>query len=712
MSVALPARGPRWLCIALGLALIFPWLAPPPTAYAAAPGVQVQGNQLVTAAGQPVRLLGVNRSGTEYACIQGWGIFDGPSDAASVQAIAAWHTTAVRVPLNEDCWLGINGAPAAYSGITYQQAIVKYVGLLNQYGLVAILDLHWTAPGTEQAIRQLPMPDQDHAPAFWQSVAATFKGNPAVVFDLFNEPYPDNNMDTTAAWTCWRDGGTCPGISYQAAGMQMLVTTVRNAGAPNVLILSGVQYANSLSQWLAYKPIDPQHNLAASWHIYNFNACNTTACYDSTAAPVAQQVPLIVGEIGERFCGHTFIDTLMGWMDQHGGSYLGWSWNTADCNGGPALITDYNGTPTQTFGQGFHDHMAALAATPRPAAITVTSPLALSATSVAPSGTLTGTATLQNTGGSSITLPQIVIAGRPPGGTNAGGPYDDFGRLNNVTLAPGQRVTIQESRAFSSADPSGRWWAYLTYETPDGVWHDGPSVYFSVGAAATPSPAVVVTSPLTLSAASVAIGASLTGMVTVANQGGTSIVLQRIQIAGRPPGGTNAGGPYDDFGGSSGVTLAPGQSFTVRATRAFTPSDPTGGWYAYETYQTADGVWHDDANDVTFGVVKPTFSSSATVSPAPVAHLAMATITATVVADTGGLFNGIVDLEVHDSAGNRVGQQYFTGQNLGASQSATYIWSWPTPATTGTYTVKVGVFGPDWSPTYHWNNAATTCTVN
>src|SRR3954452_6176762 len=111
-------------------------------------GISVSGNHLIDASGNTVVLHGVNRSGTEYACAQGWGIFDGPSDAASVQAIAAWHTNAVRIPLNEDCWLGINGVNPAYGGANYQTAIANYVALLNQYGLVAILDLHWSAPGT------------------------------------------------------------------------------------------------------------------------------------------------------------------------------------------------------------------------------------------------------------------------------------------------------------------------------------------------------------------------------------------------------------------------------------------------------------------------------------------------------------------------------------------------------------------------------------
>src|SRR5438105_55651 len=72
-------------------------------------GLHVSGNKILNSAGAPVHIVGVNRSGSEYACIQGWGFFDGPSDAASVAAIAGWHTNAVRLGLNEDCWLNING---------------------------------------------------------------------------------------------------------------------------------------------------------------------------------------------------------------------------------------------------------------------------------------------------------------------------------------------------------------------------------------------------------------------------------------------------------------------------------------------------------------------------------------------------------------------------------------------------------------------------
>ena len=140
-------------------------------------GLHVSGNQLMNGSNQALRLFGVNRSGTEYMCTTGSSIFDGPNDSTSVNAIASWNTNAVRVSLNEDCWLGINGFPAGgTTAAQYQQAIVNYVNLLNSTGLVAILDLHWNAPGSAQATAQQIMPDADHAPAFWTSDVARCTG--------------------------------------------------------------------------------------------------------------------------------------------------------------------------------------------------------------------------------------------------------------------------------------------------------------------------------------------------------------------------------------------------------------------------------------------------------------------------------------------------------------------------------------------------------
>jgi endoglucanase len=65
-------------------------------------------------------------------------------DQAAVAAIKSWHVDAVRVPLNEACWNGQRYVNPADAGQNYQQAVAAYVRLLNQNGLVAILDLQWS----------------------------------------------------------------------------------------------------------------------------------------------------------------------------------------------------------------------------------------------------------------------------------------------------------------------------------------------------------------------------------------------------------------------------------------------------------------------------------------------------------------------------------------------------------------------------------------
>jgi hypothetical protein len=84
--------------------------------------------------------------------------------------------------------------------------------------------------------------------------------------------------------------------------MQSLVNAVRATGATNVIMTAGLTWTNDLTQWLAYKPTDPQNNIVASWHSYNFNACVNVTCWDSQIGTVATQVPVVAGEIGQNTC--------------------------------------------------------------------------------------------------------------------------------------------------------------------------------------------------------------------------------------------------------------------------------------------------------------------------------------------------------------------------------------------------------------------------
>jgi endoglucanase len=314
------------------------------------PSVQVVGDRLVDAAGRPIRLLGVNRAGTQDACIQGWGFFDGPSDDASIAAMAAWHINAVRVPINEDCWLGINGVDPALSGPAYQRAIIAYVNRLHAHGLLVVLSLFTVAPGAQPSTDGLPMVDYDHGPTLWYWVARAFRYDPGVLFDLYNEPHD-------IGWSCWRNSCFQGGVHY--AGMQTLVWAVRVAGAPQPIMLGGIGWAGDPSGWWAFQPYDPVHQLVVSEHSYDFSPC-ATACM-TTLQQLSTAVPVVTGEIGDSDCAHGYIDQYMRWADLHGISYLAWTWNAGwDCRTGPSLITDWAGTPTG-YGVGYRSHLAALA---------------------------------------------------------------------------------------------------------------------------------------------------------------------------------------------------------------------------------------------------------------------------------------------------------------------------------------------------------------
>ncbi len=331
--------------------------------------LRVQGTRLLDR-GHVVQLRGVDRSGLEYACIQGWGFFDSPhprriDDRAMIRAMKSWQINAVRVPLNEDCWLGVNTS-SRFAGSAYRRIVKRYVAALRAAHLYVILDLHVAAPGSAKSTHIAPMADADHAPSFWRSVARTFKRDHGLLFDLYNEPHD-------IGWGYWLNGcqisaaGSHP--AYQATGMQQLVDAVRSTGAAQPLLVGGIHWALDLSGWLGHEPNDPRHQLVASDHTFGGLSPCDGACR-AAIVKTHSRVPVVFGELGETDCRHGYIDRLMPFADRHGLGYLGWTWDATSkggwtCRGGPSLIKSYGGLPTP-FGVGFRDHLRALGTPFRP----------------------------------------------------------------------------------------------------------------------------------------------------------------------------------------------------------------------------------------------------------------------------------------------------------------------------------------------------------
>src|SRR5207248_10211570 len=76
---------------------------------------------------------------------------------------------------------------------------------------------------------------------FWKQVAAAYRYNPLVAFDLYNEPH-DISADV------WKNGGMIrdrfTGVFYRAAGMQQMYDAVRSTGAQNLVLVTGNGWGN------------------------------------------------------------------------------------------------------------------------------------------------------------------------------------------------------------------------------------------------------------------------------------------------------------------------------------------------------------------------------------------------------------------------------------------------------------------------------------
>ena len=336
-------------------------------------GVRVAGNTLVAHdSGAPVQLRGVNASGLEFANAQGqaggmWGGQPIPT-AATITAMQSWGINAVRVPLNEDSWLGINGCGPASA---YQAAVAAWVAQIRGAGMIAIVDLHWNAPGTVKALAQQPMADADHSLTFWTSVAQTYANDPGVVFELYNEPF--QYYAVGAEWSVWRDGGQQTQYltggqpytvtqTWNSVGMQQMLSAIRAAGASNVVLVGGEDWCNDLTGWLANAPVDPLGNMGAAWHAYEGEAHSVWPAPEIVA--IAQHYPVVVTELGGTIGTSTpqwAVGTLLPGLDALGpgiAHYTAWTWN-GWCDPKDVLLACgvWDGTPSAGYGTAYRAHL-------------------------------------------------------------------------------------------------------------------------------------------------------------------------------------------------------------------------------------------------------------------------------------------------------------------------------------------------------------------
>ncbi len=304
------------------------------------------GNRIIHLnTGDPVLLRGVNRSGFEYCGPDEQGFLSGASiSRAEIYTIAnEWHANILRLPFNQDFVLR---GRLGHSAEDYQKAIDQVIAWASQFGAYTLLDLQWLDAdriygGDRNFVAPLPNAESIE---LWSTLARRYKDEPAVLYDLFNEPHdrlpddpwPLNNAD---------------GTTY--APTQMLVTmnewqpwaraltqAIRDENPNALVFIGGTNWAYDLRGM----PMDLE-NVVYSTHVYPNKGNNWPQAFGNLAA----SAPVFVGEFGCRDAAPdlAWLRSLMAYMEQLELGFTAWSWFNE-----PFLVTRY--APT-AFGQQVRD---------------------------------------------------------------------------------------------------------------------------------------------------------------------------------------------------------------------------------------------------------------------------------------------------------------------------------------------------------------------
>ena len=210
---------------------------------AAPPPLHVAGTCLEDDKGRVVRLQGVNVPSLEWTN-------RGDNVLQSIRVAAdTWHASLIRLPLSQDRWFG-KADGQTDGGAQYRFIVDTVVQSLSGRKKYVLLDLHWSDTNQwGKHIGQHSLPD-DNSALFWKDAAARYANNPAVLFDLYNEP-------RGVTWDVWQHGGDVVEddkhdgqemtLTYHSPGMQGILDTVRAAGAKNVVVAGGLDWAYDLS---------------------------------------------------------------------------------------------------------------------------------------------------------------------------------------------------------------------------------------------------------------------------------------------------------------------------------------------------------------------------------------------------------------------------------------------------------------------------------
>jgi hypothetical protein len=288
-------------------------------------GVAASGNRLINAGtGAQIILRGVNRSGLEYSGPDEQGFLSGASISRSeIQVMVRdWGCNVIRVPFNQD--FALRGR-AGRSAEEYRAALDQVIYWASLFGAYTLLDLQWLDAdrvygGNRTFVAPLPSVESIE---LWSILAARYKDEPAVLYDIFTEPHDRLDDDP---FPLNKEDGTTYAADRRAVTMRewqpwarKLIEAIRRESSAAVVFVSGINWGYDLRGM----PLDIP-NIAYSSHVY----ANKGDGWSGAFGDLSQTAPVFLGEFGGADTAEDldFCRRLLTYAETLGIGWAAWSW--------------------------------------------------------------------------------------------------------------------------------------------------------------------------------------------------------------------------------------------------------------------------------------------------------------------------------------------------------------------------------------------------
>jgi len=264
--------------------------SPTVTGHGNAPGIPyVQSTQLYDGSGHPMMLRGAQIE-SAFNYIDRWQRGERPTTQLNSTTfnvmVRDWKMNILRLPISN--WI------EAKDPVNYMSQLDQVIQQANAAGLYVVMDLHDDLKsGSPYGDTATLLKTEDLN--FWKFIAAHFKNNNMVMFDLFNEP-------KGRTWQTWLHGNGSDSGSYGGAkvvGTQAVVDAIRAIGGKQIIIVepgSAGGYSPSKAGWATVGTNtikDP--NIMYSLHIYQ-EIPYSTQMQDARWGAILGHFPIYYGE--------------------------------------------------------------------------------------------------------------------------------------------------------------------------------------------------------------------------------------------------------------------------------------------------------------------------------------------------------------------------------------------------------------------------------